>query len=63
MESNEPTAAATSPLTDAPLYAEVAVARPVLQTYTYRVPDALRPLVQPGCMVRVPIINQKAEGV
>ena len=49
--------------TAAPLYAEVAVARPVRQTYTYQVPDGLRRLVRPGCMVRVPILNQKAEGV
>jgi len=47
----------------APLYAEVAVARPVRHTYTYQVPDGLRRLVRPGCMVRVPILNQKAEGV
>ena len=47
----------------APLYAEVAVARPVRHTYTYQVPDGLRSLVRPGCMVRAPILNQKAEGV
>jgi len=36
---------------------------PVRHTYTYKVPPELMPRVRVGCMVKVPVVKQMAEGV
>lgn len=43
-------------------YIEVAVALPVEGTFTYRVPDALSPLAEPGKRVLVPFGSRKITG-
>ncbi len=43
-------------------YIEVAVALPIEETFTYRVPDALLPLAEPGKRVLVPFGSRKITG-
>jgi primosomal protein N' (replication factor Y) len=43
-------------------YAEVAVPLPLFQTFTYRVPRALRPLAGPGKRVRIPFGKRRIIG-
>ncbi|HBF35254.1 TPA: primosomal protein N' [Candidatus Sumerlaeota bacterium] len=52
-----------SPTPSFSLFAEVAVARPLRQTYTYGVPDELAATLRVGNMVRIPFQRQSVEGV
>ncbi len=47
---------------DLGIYVEVAAALPVFGTYTYRLPEALRPRAAVGCRVLVPFGNRRVTG-
>lgn len=48
---------------DEPTYCQVALPRPLRQTFTYRVPDGLRGRVRPGSRVLVPFGPRKLVGM
>jgi primosomal protein N' (replication factor Y) (superfamily II helicase) len=54
--------AATEPSTPAPALWEVAVALPLAQTLTYRLPPALAAAAQVGSLVRVPVGRRQVTG-
>ena len=48
---------------EAPVYCDVSLPVPIDTAFTYRLPETLRGLVQPGCRVLVPFGTRKLTGV